>query len=157
AFLQIPEAVWARLDHRHYRDYFAGRVTDRVAELRAVRERTGNDAILWCEALNLYWLGRDQEALNVLNDNRRGDLSALLRVCLLRELHGDKAPALTALNQIAVRNGDSLTWGRRQNLLLMLGESRAAAEEARKFRDSGQKPFWSPGPLGEVLLNYWAD
>jgi hypothetical protein len=128
-----------------------------VAEFRAARERTGNDVMLWMEAINLFWLGRDREALHVLDTNRRGAYADFLRVSLLREVSDDKSPALAALNQISVRDGDSTMWKRRHTHLIFLGEPEAAAREARAFRDGGGQLFWYPRELAEVLLNYYAE
>jgi tetratricopeptide (TPR) repeat protein len=156
-FPENPEAVWARVTHRMYSDYLAGRVTDVVAEFRSARERIGIDSILWGEALNLFRLGRDREALEVLDASRRGEYAAFLHAFLLREVHDDLARARAAMNQIPIRDGDTSTWVRRYNHLLLLGETGAAAKEARTFRQSGQTLFWYPQALAEVMVNYFAD
>lgn len=157
-FPDVVEAISAREWLRLYRDHLSGRVTDMVAEFRAARERTGNDIMLWSEGLNLFWLGRDAEALTVLESNRRGTFSDFLRIGLLREAHESKDQALAALDQIQVKVGDPDRWAMRHIQLLLLGECELAAREARTFRASGQKfEIWLQPELGKALLDYYAN
>jgi tetratricopeptide (TPR) repeat protein len=157
AFPEMPEAISAREWHQFYRDHLAGRPTDMVAEFRAARQRTGNDIMLWLESLNLFALGRDEEALQILESNRRGDYSNTIRVMLLRGLRGDSSEALTAL-QTSFPARDDPDWHvERYRLLLLIGESAEAAQVARAFKAAGRKVIWYPPALSDLIISYYAD